>query len=98
MFHHPRFVWIHVTFNSLKKATGRDIVQALSGKGRTRYKYAENGTGCRFWCGTILQGLTQEGYIQAGALESFQNMIATGHALDPVAVAYPVPSGEGVFY
>jgi hypothetical protein len=86
----------HLTFECLQEVTAGNIVKLLSDTGRTRYQYAANGTGCRFWCGTILQDLAEGGYIVASAADSFSDMIARGHASDPLS--FPIPSGQGTFY
>ncbi|KAG8767386.1 hypothetical protein FRC19_001539 [Serendipita sp. 401] len=85
-----------IVLHSQVVVTTADVISLLTRLGRTRYKYSDDGSGCRFWCCTILQDLKDNGYVQQDAVETFDAFITERNEMNPLV--YPLPTRQGTFY
>ncbi|KIM19702.1 hypothetical protein M408DRAFT_182657 [Serendipita vermifera MAFF 305830] len=85
-----------VVFQATKTATVAEVLGKLQSLGRTRYRYTDDGSGCRYWCETVLQDLVNEGYVGGDASATFDAFITERNALNPGV--YPLPTRRGTFY
>ncbi|KAH9838667.1 uncharacterized protein C8Q71DRAFT_752405 [Rhodofomes roseus] len=78
--------------------TGQRILDLLldAPRRRNRYKYDETGSGCRFWCRTVLEDLEEAGIVPAGSLGSFDEYVLRKSEENPAR--FPMPTRRGRFY
>jgi len=55
-----------VAILSSSQVTVQGLVDLLTSRGLTRYKFNAEGKGCRWWCEVIMQMLEDEGYVENG--------------------------------
>ncbi|KAF8655616.1 hypothetical protein AX16_002998 [Volvariella volvacea WC 439] len=61
-----------------------------------RYRFNEDGNGCRHWCANVLRVLQELGWIGGGSVEAFEAWEeAQGSALGS---RFPMPRLQGTFY
>ena len=60
-----------IVFSAVKQVTCRDVLHTVQSLGRTRYRYTDDGSRCRYWCRTVLQDLVNEGYVAGDAVTAF---------------------------
>ncbi|KAF9240405.1 hypothetical protein BU15DRAFT_61422 [Melanogaster broomeanus] len=72
------------------------LLAMLERNGRNRYKYDDSGSGCRFWCRTVLEDLENGGLVSGGAVERFDAYIVENSRGNPGR--FPWPTREGTFY
>ncbi|KAH9930112.1 uncharacterized protein B0H18DRAFT_161946 [Fomitopsis serialis] len=78
--------------------SGQEILDSLLEKPRTRnrYMYDQTGSGCRFWCRTVLEDLQRAGIVPSGSLEQFDEYISRKSEENPAR--FPMPTRRGRFY
>ncbi|KAG0706507.1 hypothetical protein DFH29DRAFT_901422 [Suillus ampliporus] len=72
------------------------LLSLLEYNGRNRYTYDSTGSGCRFWCRTVLSDLERGRLIYNGAVYRFDVYIAAKNQENPVR--FPLPTRQGTFY
>ena len=50
----------------------QEIVDFILGKGRDRYKLTEGGSGCRYWCQTVVHDLEDNHFVRGGSSDALE--------------------------
>ena len=81
------------------QTSSRTTVQGLVEKfvsGRfTRYRYNDQGMGCRWWCEVVIRKLEEDGYVEEGTVSSLERWWLDAAANDQ---RIPFASVKGSFY
>jgi hypothetical protein len=75
--------------------TANHIISLLLHKGRDRYQLSQDGSGCRFWCETVIADLEGASYITSGSTANacvFLDGVANRVGLERM------PNPHGTFY
>jgi len=62
------FLVREVAVSSSNPITVRALVNMLVSSGLTRYKFDDQGQGCRWWCEVVMQKLEDSGYVEEGTV------------------------------
>ncbi|KLO14769.1 hypothetical protein SCHPADRAFT_299208 [Schizopora paradoxa] len=76
--------------------TGAQVLETLRDSRRDKYRYDSTGSGCRFWCTTVVGDLERASFIPQGSLAAFENYIVEKNEENPGR--YPLPTRKGTFY
>ncbi|KAG2063118.1 hypothetical protein BDR04DRAFT_1235579 [Suillus decipiens] len=76
--------------------TVNSLLGLLELNGRSRFLYDSTGSGCRFWCHTVLSDLERRRFVSDGAISRFDAYVAEKSGENPAR--FPLPTREGVFY
>ncbi|KAF9240403.1 hypothetical protein BU15DRAFT_73995 [Melanogaster broomeanus] len=76
------------------------LLDMLKRNGRNRYRFDDSGSGCRFWCRTVLADLENGGLVASGAVERFDAYIVGKNRGNPGRFPWrparaPSTSGSG---
>ncbi|KAI9046796.1 hypothetical protein LZ554_008878 [Drepanopeziza brunnea f. sp. 'monogermtubi'] len=58
--------WDYAMVDGVTVKMVRDMIKSY---GRDQYEFSGGGSGCRYWCYTILGDLQQQGYVPSGSYE-----------------------------
>lgn len=72
------------------------FLDSLASHGRNRYKFDSTGSGCRFWCRTVLSDLEKQGLVPAGAVNRLDAYVEEKNQKNPMR--FPMPIRKGTFY
>ncbi len=56
----------------------------------------DTGSGCRFWCSTVVGDLEKKGILKKGSEVEFEEHVVACNKKNPDR--YPVPTRKGTFY
>ncbi|KAG2035073.1 hypothetical protein BDR03DRAFT_1093441 [Suillus americanus] len=76
--------------------TVKSLLDLLESNGRNRFLYDSTGSGCRFWCHTVLGDLERRRLVPDGAISRFDAYVAEQSQENPAR--FPLPTREGTFY
>lgn len=78
--------------------SGQEVLDSLleNPRRRNRYMYDETGSGCRFWCRTVLEDLERAEIVPSGSLEQFDEYLFRKSEVNPAR--FPMPTRRGRFY
>jgi len=81
------------TIQGSSQVTVQGLIDKLTSEGLTRYRYNDQGMGCRWWCEVVIQKLEDDGYVEEGTVTGLDQWWS--NANDP-----RVPSAKikGSFY
>ncbi|KAG2341830.1 hypothetical protein BDR05DRAFT_429893 [Suillus weaverae] len=82
--------------NATARITVQDLLNLLEFYGRNRYVYDSTGSGCRFWCRTVLGDLEGRGLVAIGAVNKFDTYIVSKNKGN--SARFPLPTRQGRFY
>ncbi|KAG1775230.1 hypothetical protein EV702DRAFT_1119573 [Suillus placidus] len=77
-------------------STIESLLDLLESNGRNRFLYDSTGSGCRFWCYTVLSDLERRRLVPDGAISRFDAYVAEQSQERPAR--FPLPTREGNFY
>ncbi|KAG1874896.1 hypothetical protein F4604DRAFT_1512905, partial [Suillus subluteus] len=76
--------------------TVKSLLDLLEYNGRNRFLYDSTGSGCRFWCHTVLGDLEGRRLVRGGAISRFDAYVAEQSQENHTW--FPLPTREGTFY
>lgn len=81
-----------------QKITGQSVVDLHleAPRTRNRYKYHDTGSGCRFWCLTVLGDLELAGMVPSESSAEFDRYVLLKSEENPAR--FPMPTRRGTFY
>jgi len=85
-----------VAFTPKTIVSAKAIINLLVSGGRDKYHYDETGSGCRFWCSTVVGDLERKGILEKGSEVEFEEHVVACNKKNPDR--YPVPTRKGTFY
>ncbi|KAG2138336.1 hypothetical protein DEU56DRAFT_802752 [Suillus clintonianus] len=85
-----------VTERAATEITVESLLDLLESKGRNRFIYDDTGSGCRFWCHTVLGDLERIKLVSDGAISRFDTYVAEQSQEN--TARFPLPTREGTFY
>jgi len=71
------------------------LINTLLDRGFAKYRYNENGAGCRYWCETVLRDMASQHLVGDSRPRAFQRFIEENHDGEPVL--FPLPTTMGSF-
>lgn len=71
------------------------LIGVLSSNGLTRYRFNDQGMGCRWWCEVVMRELEDKGYVEKGTVEDLNKWWIATAAGDP---RVPSTKIRGSFY
>jgi hypothetical protein len=74
----------------------QDVIDLILAKGRDRYKLTEGGSGCRYWCKTVVRDLEDHQFVRGGSSDQLEGYMRSLHAVHGNWVPYPLY--KGTFY
>ncbi|KAH7884141.1 hypothetical protein F5I97DRAFT_1898812 [Phlebopus sp. FC_14] len=86
----------HVSHHATTPITIDQLLQTLQQRYRDRYMYDDTGSGCRYWCRTVLQDLEVLRLVSAGACQEFDGYVVSWNQQHPAR--FPLPTRQGTFY
>ena len=83
------------TVQSSSQITVQGLVDKLTSEGLTRYRFNDQGMGCRWWCEVVMQKLEDVGYVEKGTVTDLDRWWLNSAAKDP---RIPSATIKGSFY
>jgi len=56
------------TIRDSSQITVQGLINKLTSEGLTRYRYNDQGMGCRWWCEVVMRKLEDDGYVEEGTV------------------------------
>ncbi|KIK89806.1 hypothetical protein PAXRUDRAFT_831755 [Paxillus rubicundulus Ve08.2h10] len=78
------------------KITVHELLKMLGQNGRNLYRFDENGTGCVWWCRTVLGDFERQELVSGGAVKRFDAYYQGKNHRNPKR--FPLPTPLGTFY
>ena len=75
--------------------TVQGLVDLVTNNGFTRYRFNDEGMGCRWWCEAVMQVLEDEGYVENGTVVDLDRWWFATAAVDQ---RVPSTKIKGSFY
>lgn len=88
--------WEHFVPVRRRDLTVQDFVELISLRGRQKYSYDGNGSGCLFWTTTLLRDYVQLEWMGANAVNDFKGFIEDLRQEE--AGKHWIPEDEGTFF
>jgi hypothetical protein len=76
--------------------TAQAVLDLLIARGRNKYRYTDDGSGCRYWCEVVLGDLEEMGLVAKGSGAEFATLVEERSKDQPGR--YPWPTRKGMFY
>ncbi|KZT04900.1 uncharacterized protein LAESUDRAFT_246299 [Laetiporus sulphureus 93-53] len=80
---------------AVESFTMEEVISFLREKGMSRFRFDETGSGCRHWCGTVLERLADVGVVDSETRDAFEVCVADQRVYN--ADRYPLLR-RGTFY
>jgi hypothetical protein len=76
--------------------TAKGVIDWLISQRRNRYRFMDDGSGCRYWCETVLADMEAERIVSSDSSHDFVRFIVEHSKVMPSR--YPAPTRMGTFY
>lgn len=73
-----------------------EFIQLLVSKGYTKYRFNEEGLGCRYWCAEVIRLLENQSWVGQGSTAELEAYVLKQNKINPTR--YPLPVVQGTLY
>ena len=80
-----------------KWKTSADLAKLLDDNGFARYRFTDDGEGCRYWCMSVIKKLESEGWLVPGTVKDIETWVQEQWNMLGQA-CLPIPPPQGEFY